>query len=104
MSGGKKILEERYLKVGQDGLLSWYKTEKADDASLGTLQLGGRNVHISPEDDCEMRVVTSDRTYVFKFSDKDTATQWYNISHWHSLRKPLNNPAKSVRRHTLPSK
>jgi len=96
-SGRKKVMEERYLRLTQDGLLSWYKSESDEADCRGTIQVGGEGVSTNPDRKEEIWVKTKDRTYIFSFIDAYEASQWFRAIAWHTYRKPIDKPGPHVR-------
>jgi len=97
LSGGKNILEDRYLKLTADGIISWF--EKEDDTrSKGSIQVRGEQVNLDADDRRTLYVHTKGRRYHFAFVDEHESNLWLTSMSWHTCRQPLDgimrNPKK----------
>jgi len=96
LSGGRNVLQKRYIRLHSDGLLSWYKNSEDAD-SRGSIQVRGEELSINPVDKRELWVETKNRTYSFVFSDPCEAEEWLTVGQWHAQRKPLKMTEASIR-------
>ena len=85
MSGGKNILEERYLKLTADGVVSWF--EKEDDTkSKGSIQIQGKPVNLDVDDSKVLYIHTKGRKYHFVFLDEHESNTWLKSLLWHASK------------------
>nr|XP_002131352.1 uncharacterized protein LOC100179420 [Ciona intestinalis] len=97
LSGGKNVMEDRYLRLHADGILSWFKSEKEDADCRGSIQVRGERISIDPSKSHVLLVQTKERRYMFELIDAFECNQWYAVTSWHSHRRPLENTAIAVR-------
>ena len=102
LSGGKNILEDRYLKLSIDGIISWYKKED-DNEPRGSLMVRGERLSVDHDDPRVIFIHTSDRRFHFQFLDEENGKMWCTVLQWHIDRIPQkytrvvvrNQPGKS---------
>jgi len=75
LSGGRSILQDRYLKLSTNGILSWYKGE--DDAeSQGAIMIRGQRLTLDQDDPRVVFIHIAERRYHFQFLDEENAKLW----------------------------
>ena len=96
LSYRKRCLEERYVKLTPEGILSWYKNEDDSDPK-GSIQICGEPISVDQDDSTTLFIHTKERRFHFQFMDSDLTKMWADILEWHSKRQPRRNTSVVVR-------
>ena len=96
LSSRKNILEDRYIKLTTDGILSWYKGEDDSDAR-GSIQIRGEKISQDKDDLKVVFVHTKDRRYHFQLLDERDSNMWLSVLDWHTQFTPKGNTSVLVR-------
>lgn len=96
LSNRKKILEERFLKLTTEGILSWYKGEEDSDPR-GSIQIRGESISSDSDDPNTVFVNTKNRRFHFQFISQTEAKKWSSVMEWHSQRSKPEHSTMVVR-------
>nr|CAB3263065.1 uncharacterized protein LOC100187308 [Phallusia mammillata] len=97
-SKGSKKFEERFLRLGSDGILSWYQSDAEGSDRLKGLQVRGETFKQAPANPeiLVVQLLLKGKEYKFRFCDSRTASLWLAAFRWHSHRKPYRRPHVSI--------
>ena len=90
-------MEERFLRLSSEGVLSWFRSHNEDSERRGSIQVRGHTCGVDTSDPTKINVQVLPRTYQFQFPTAREAQLWLAALQWHYGRKSLRKAQVRLR-------
>ncbi|CAK8672536.1 unnamed protein product [Clavelina lepadiformis] len=97
MSRGKKVWEERFVRLNANGVVSWYRSDHEDSELKGAVQVRGEPCSLDAVNPTIIHIKVDAKGYQFRFDSPREAALWLAAFSWHVKRKPLRKSSIPIR-------